>query len=479
MTTDGDGRVSRLVLSSNNLTGQVPDALGHLSHLTDLVLRENRLTGRMPNALGDLGNLTGLNLYDNDLTGAIPTALGNLRNLERMRLDYNQLTGAIPPALGNLVNMSQLLLRSNALTGPIPAALNSLTELSQMSIDSDTDLCLETGFTLASAFARLARSHGLSDCATGTGFTDDPIVAGETPIRVVHFTELRARIDGLRATQGLDQLAWTDPTLAAGVVPVKGIHVSEIRTALRQVYDAARRSPAFDTAAVQAGSEIRAQHVNEVRRAVEILDGGGSPSATFDIAPSGGGMAGLTQYRFDASGLSGPADGRLTYTWRFGDGGTGTGVSATHIYAAPGTYSVTLTTVNDGQNQSATTGSVTVARDLNGTFSGTVHFNPGTLSYQVDLTLSQTPHSTTIDGTLISVSTPDPTEDPRVVQQVNGYISSENNDFVCPCPITIVEVSGREYLSTWGGQVLNGANGIVIDYHNRNGHIRGGELARK
>ena len=189
-------------------------------------------------------------------------------------------------------------------------------------------------------------------------------------------------------------------------------------------------------------------------------------------------MAGLTRYRFDASGSTDPDGDALTYTWGFGDGVTGAGVTATHVYAAPGTYSVTLT-VNDGQNQSTTTGSVTVTRDLNGTFSGIVHFNPGTLSYQLDLTLNQTPGSTTVDGTLSYVSTPDPADDPRKVLQVNGFVSSENNDFVCPCPITIDEVSGRDVLSSWGGQVLNGANVIVIDFHNLAGTIPGGELARR
>ena len=188
-------------------------------------------------------------------------------------------------------------------------------------------------------------------------------------------------------------------------------------------------------------------------------------------------MAGLTRYQFDASGTSDPDGDPLTYSWDFGDGGTGTGVAATHVYSAPGTYSVTLS-VSDGQNESAATGPVTVTPDLDGTFSGVVHFNPGTYSYQVDLTLSQSAGSATVHGTLSLVSTPDPTADPRKTLEVTGSIRSQNDDFVCPCPITIDEVSGTPYLSSWGGRVLNGTDVIVIDFHNRNGTIPGGELVR-
>ena len=48
------------------------------------------------------------------------------------------------------------------------------------------------------------------------GFTDDPIVPGVTPVRAVHFTELRARIDALREEAGLGRFRWTDPVAAGG-----------------------------------------------------------------------------------------------------------------------------------------------------------------------------------------------------------------------------------------------------------------------
>ena len=43
-------------------------------------------------------------------------------------------------------------------------------------------------------------------------FTDDPLVPGVTPVKAVHFTELRARIDGLLTSAGLARSrGWTRP----------------------------------------------------------------------------------------------------------------------------------------------------------------------------------------------------------------------------------------------------------------------------
>ena len=110
--------------------------------------------------------------------------------------------------------------------------------------------------------------------ASRSPFTDDPIVAGVTPVRAVHFTELRAHIDALRAEAGLGLFRWTDPVLRAGVTPVRLVHLLELREALGAAYTAAARAaPRWTDAPPTAGTTpIRAAHLTELRAAVVALE---------------------------------------------------------------------------------------------------------------------------------------------------------------------------------------------------------------
>jgi PKD repeat protein len=49
----------------------------------------------------------------------------------------------------------------------------------------------------------------------------------------------------------------------------------------------------------------------------------------------------------DGTGSSDPDGSVASYAWTFGDGGTATGATASHTYAAPGSYTVTLTVTDD------------------------------------------------------------------------------------------------------------------------------------
>ncbi len=105
-------------------------------------------------------------------------------------------------------------------------------------------------------------------------FTDDPLQPGVTPVKAVHFTELRTRIDALRRAGGLSAFLWTERVLTAGVTRVRLAHLLELRTALSAVYAASGRSaPGWtDAAPVSGSTRIRAVHLMELRAAVLALE---------------------------------------------------------------------------------------------------------------------------------------------------------------------------------------------------------------
>ncbi len=147
VTTDNNGRVTRVNIRQNNLRGTIPSELGNLSSLTGLYLGRNLLSGTIPSELGNLSNLNALDLEGaftlevekvSGLTGSIPPELGNLSKLqEQLDLSRNKLTGSIPPELGNLTRLENLWIQDNQLTGTIPANLGNMSSLEQLWIQDN------------------------------------------------------------------------------------------------------------------------------------------------------------------------------------------------------------------------------------------------------------------------------------------------------------------------------------------------------
>ena len=135
VSTDSSGRVTRLDLEENNLSGTIPAILSSLNEMTHLYLARNNLTGSIPSALGSLSKLQQLDLLHNNLTGSIPTALGNLSVLRHLDLMGNDLTGSIPNQLGRLSKLTKLLLGTNSLSGTIPPGISGLSNLSMLRLD--------------------------------------------------------------------------------------------------------------------------------------------------------------------------------------------------------------------------------------------------------------------------------------------------------------------------------------------------------
>lgn len=65
--------------------------------------------------------------------------------------------------------------------------------------------------------------------------------------------------------------------------------------------------------------------------------------------------------QFDGSSSSDPDGSVASYAWDFGDGETGTTATPTHVYAAPGSYDVTLTVTDDDAGTDSVTRTVTVS----------------------------------------------------------------------------------------------------------------------
>jgi hypothetical protein len=124
------GRVTKLNLFENKLSGPIPTQIGNLTALTSLRLGRNQLKGSIPTQIGNLTNLQDLYLPGNQLSGGIPVALGNLTRLTNLHLGLNQLTGTVPSQISsNLTDLQFLNLFDNQLSGQIPTHLANLDTL--------------------------------------------------------------------------------------------------------------------------------------------------------------------------------------------------------------------------------------------------------------------------------------------------------------------------------------------------------------
>ena len=164
-------------------------------------------------------------------------------------------------------------------------AASSVPSVAAVAVLGSTVTLTPTGKGTATVTVTATDAGGSNGTATQTfiatvglagarGFTDDPIVPGVTPVRAVHFTELRVRIDVLRRDAGLAPFTWTDRLLLPGVTPVMLVHLTELRSALAEAFAAAGRAvPQWtDPSSATGLTPIRAAHLTELRAAVLALE---------------------------------------------------------------------------------------------------------------------------------------------------------------------------------------------------------------
>ncbi|KVI08275.1 Concanavalin A-like lectin/glucanase, subgroup [Cynara cardunculus var. scolymus] len=125
-----------LVLSGNNLFGEIPAYLGDLPLIT-LELSKNRFSGTIPTQLWESKTLMEIYLNSNLLEGHIPAAIGKASTLQMLQMDNNLFEGNIPSSIGQLKNMTNLSLHGNKLAGNIPLELFECTKLVSLDLGSN------------------------------------------------------------------------------------------------------------------------------------------------------------------------------------------------------------------------------------------------------------------------------------------------------------------------------------------------------
>ncbi|KAI3458541.1 hypothetical protein Pfo_015204 [Paulownia fortunei] len=152
-------QLSILNLSSNKLSGKIPECIGNFSFsLWVLDLRRNEFHGTIPKTIGEnkvANGLANLGLNNNHLEGPLPRSLVNCTSLEVLDLGNNIIHDTFPWWLETLPQLRILILKSNRFHGSIrpPVSNDSFSKLQivDLSHNNFTGLLPEKLFSILQA----------------------------------------------------------------------------------------------------------------------------------------------------------------------------------------------------------------------------------------------------------------------------------------------------------------------------------------
>ncbi len=156
-----------------------------------------------------------------------------------------------------------------------------------------------------------------------------------------------------------------------------------------------------------------------------------APTASFTWSPPS--PPALDPVAFDGTGShSNNAGGYIIdYQWSFGDGGTASGATPSHTYAAAGTYTVTLTVTDDAGATDTDVQTVTVVQ------------RPTVTTY-TGATTGDYHDSVTLGATLVDGATTDPLANKTVSFTLGSQSCSGTTDLsgAASCTLTLTQVPG-------------------------------------
>ncbi|CAH1412467.1 unnamed protein product [Lactuca virosa] len=148
-----------LNLSSNNISGKVPDLLSNFAKCATIDLSSNNFSGPIPNVSSTVLSLNlsrnkfsgaisficqivdefleFLDLSHNSLTGQLPDCLWHLKDLRVLNLGHNNLFGRLPPSMGSLIQLKVLSLFKNNFSGELPLSLKNCTRLKSLNLGAN------------------------------------------------------------------------------------------------------------------------------------------------------------------------------------------------------------------------------------------------------------------------------------------------------------------------------------------------------
>ncbi|KAI8007391.1 Receptor-like protein EIX2 [Camellia lanceoleosa] len=158
-----------LDLSSNLLSGGLPNCWEHLKALTVINLANNNFSGTLPSSIGSLNAIEALQLRNNSFSGRLPKSMNKCVQLKIIDLEQNRFTGKIQAWIGmHLTSLIVLSLRSNKFYGSIPQDICYLNyiqvlDLSQNDLSGKLPQCFGN-------FSALVQSNS-SDSEETSNFT--------------------------------------------------------------------------------------------------------------------------------------------------------------------------------------------------------------------------------------------------------------------------------------------------------------------